>query len=248
MGYLHPIHSSRGLSVLGDTTVTPSTSALIAWLEPSLQGGTNGVTVPSLTNYAGGAAWTAPAAGNRATYATNQVNSLAALTFDGDDGYTVPAFGDLTSFTLTMLIRLDAYDGTTYNNRALFSWADSAGTSGDIGAGALLIDHDAAGLFLYCQSGTNDLSIAAALTATTWHVVTVQASTTGGTLYHNRASAGTDTAAVTFAFDRGFLGAYESTGLALGGHFRLACALLYNSDNAANRTAAEAYILSRYGE
>lgn len=245
MGYLHPIHTSRGLSVLASS---PQSGSLIAWLEPAKQGGTDAATVASLTNFAGGAAWPAPGASNRATYEAAGLNGLAVLDFDGDDGYTVPAFGDLTSFTLTMLVRLDAYDGATYNNRTLFSWADSAGTSGDIGAGALLIAHDAAGLQLYCPSGTNDLDISAVLAETTWHVVTVQASTTGGTLYFNRASAGTDTAAITFAFDRGFLGAYESTGLALGGHFKLACALLYNSNAAANRTAAEAYILSRFGE
>lgn len=228
---------------------TPSTSSLIAWFEPARQGGTDTQTVASLTNFAGGSAWSAPAAGNRATYEAAGLNGLAVLDFDGDDAYTMPAIGNISSFTLTMLIRLDAYDGVTYNNRCLFSWADAAATAGDLNGGALLIDHDAAGLAVYAPSGTNDLSIAAALSATTWHVVTVQASTTGGTMYYNRASAGTDTAALTIDFDRGYLGAYDLGGsIGLGGHFKLACALLYSSDAAANRTAAESYILSRYGE
>lgn len=246
MGFLHPIHTSRGLSVLGST---PSTSSLIAWFEPARQGGTDAQTVASLTNFAGGSAWSAPAAGNRATYEAAGLNGLAVLDFDGDDAYTMANFGNIASFTLTMLVRLDAYDGATYNNRCLFSWADAAATSGDANGGSFLIAHDSAGLQLYAPSGTNDLDISGALSATTWHVVTVQASTTGGTLYYNRASVGTDTAAITIDFDRGFLGAYDGGGTpSLGGHFKLACALLYSSNAAANRTAAEAYILNRFGE
>jgi hypothetical protein len=245
VAYLHPIHTPRGVAVLGGAS--PVTGSLLAWLEPSRQGGVNGQPVASLTNFAGGTAWSAPSEGARATYETGGAGGLPVLTFDGDNAYTMPSFGDLTSLTLTLLVRLDAYDGTTYNNRCLASWADAAATAGDAGGGALLIGHDAAGLQLYSPSATNDLDISAATDAEEWRLITVRASTTAGTLYYDGASVGTDTAAITIAADRGYLGAYDLGGsLDLGGHFKLAAALLYASDATANRTAAEAYLTSRF--
>lgn len=236
------------VTVLAASTIPTDLSGLQWWLEADRLAGADGASVTSWTDLSG--AGNHFVTGTSPTKETNEINGLPVVRFNGVDDY-LKATNDLTlaNFTLVMVVKIPAYDGATYNNRALFSWGPNA-ISSTPGGGALLLNHDTGGVDFYAGSASDDAELASVV-APGSHVLLLTGTATAVALYIDGVLAASDvTANANWVMTETYLGAYvlDVASAALFAGVDIAMAALYNVVlSAGSRANLTASLGSKYG-